>query len=81
MNVKIEIKITNKNTGFSVASTTSSSEGTLKDVLEQICIDAGYTLYLLDPPNNEEALKLLTIMSELRIIHTMLKKSIDEHNK
>jgi len=80
MNVKIEIKMTNEATGFSVASTTSS-EGALKDVLEQVCIDAGYTLYLIDPPNNKGALKLLTIMSELRIIHTMLKQSIDEYNK
>jgi len=60
MKVKIEIKTVDEETGIS-KSTTSSVEGTLKDVLKTMCIDAGYAVYALNPDQNRGALALPTL--------------------
>jgi len=60
MKVKIEVKLTNENTQFSTSST-SSVEGTLREVIRTMCIDSGYALYTLNPDHNKGALTLLTL--------------------
>jgi hypothetical protein len=60
MKIKIEIKITDEETGVS-SSTTNIVEGTLKDVLKTMCIDAGYAVYTLNPEKNRGALALPTL--------------------
>jgi hypothetical protein len=60
MKVKIEIKTVDEETGVS-SSSTNIVEGTLKDVLKALCIDAGYAIYTLNPEQNRGALALPTL--------------------
>jgi hypothetical protein len=71
MNVKIEIKLTNEDTKFSSSSTRRIADATLREVIYNLCLEVGSTLYALNPHTNEDAL-VLTEMSTFRMLQQLL---------
>jgi hypothetical protein len=72
MNVKIEIKLTNKKTGFSVASKANITKSPLRRVIFDLCAEAGRALHALTP-HSEEAL-VLTEGEIMRAIDQLLNQ-------
>jgi hypothetical protein len=60
MNVKIEIKLTNEDTKFS-SSSMKRVKGDIKEVIREMLIESGFTLYALNPEQNKRALALTTL--------------------